>query len=105
MLLGIPERILLLNHLPQAEGNAVFLRSVRRLRNSLSFSERELKDWNIVYGQNGQITFDPATKHEVEIDITGTVRQYVSEKLAKVEAAGKLPEELLPLYDELFPEE
>jgi hypothetical protein len=109
MLVSPEERILLLNILPPAEGNAILLRSVRRLRGDLSFSDDEIRDWHITASspQPGSSAFawDKALAHSVEIEISPTAREYVAACLKMADSAGRLHEGLLGLFDSFFPEE
>lgn len=98
MLLTVPERILLLNSLPPAEGNAVFLRSVRKLRKDLSFTDQELKDWSVRQMPAG-FAWDESKAAPVEIEISGTALEYVKRFVDQAEAVGKLDERLLGIYE------
>lgn len=101
MLFSPEERILLLNILPPAEGSSLFLRSVRRLRESLAFSDDEIKDWSIRASspQPGASAFswDKSAAHPVEIEVTDNAREYVAKCLTAADAAGKLHEGLLDI--------
>ena len=107
MLFSPEERILLLNILPPAEGSSLFLRSVRRLRESLAFSDDEIKDWSIRASspQPGASAFswDKSAAHPVEIEVTDNAREYVAKCLTAADAAGKLHEGLLDIFDQLIP--
>lgn len=102
MLLSPAERILLFNILPPAEGSVLLLRGVRRLRKELAFSDQEIQEWHVVID-------GPSYKWDgderVLFEWTPAVNDYVGACLQKTEAAGKLHEALLPLYDQFFPEE
>ena len=104
MLLSTSERILLLNILPPAEGSMLFLRSVRRLRESISFTDEEIRDWKITSSGPGSFNWDASVATSVEIPIEGPVLQYVCECVKAADSAGRLHEHLLPVYDQLFPE-
>jgi hypothetical protein len=104
MLLGITERILLVNALPLAEGNAVFLRAVRRLRLALSFTDQEVKDWKIQSKPNGTFSWDSATAVPVDIEISGLAREYLAGCLKQIEHLGTLNEALLTVYEDLVSE-
>ena len=104
MLLSPSERILLLNILPPAEGNALLLRGVRRLRASLSFTDEEIRDWKIASPAPGHFTFDESAAKGIEVGIDGPVKTYVAECLQSADAAGRLHEKLLSVYDQFFPE-
>lgn len=105
MLLSISQRINLLQLLPPAEGDAFFLRSVRRLRKSLSLSDEEISKWGVLYHPDARVTWDGSKVELAEVDLSGTAAAYVSLHLEKLSDARRLPEELLEVYDSFFPEE
>lgn len=104
MLLGVPQRIHLLSILPPAEGDAYFLRSVRRLRFALSFTDKETSDWNIQRKTSGAVSWDMAAARDTEVDLTGKAGEYVAQQLTVISESGRLPEDLLVVYDYFFPE-
>ena len=109
MLFSPEERILLLNCLPPAEGSAIFLRSVRSLRGKLAFSEEEIRVWKIQARspQPGASAFswNPEVARPVEIEVSPNAAEYVKNCLTQADAAGRLHEGLMGVYDSLFPEE
>lgn len=102
MLLKPAERALLLNILPPAEGNAIFLRSVRRLRHDLAFSDEESRRWKVKNHPSGLITWDGDEAVEIVMNEVGI--EYVKRSLVAAENAGKLHEGILSVYDQFFPE-
>lgn len=104
MLLGVAERILLANILTPAEGDVLFLRGVRKLREALSFSEEEHVQFKIVR-DGPAIRWDESVAAGKDIEIGPVATEYVKECLRRASAVGKLPEGLLGLYDTLIPEE
>lgn len=103
MLLSPSERISLLNILPPAEGNALFLRSVRRLRKQISFTEAEIRDWKVTSPQKGAYIWDSDVSQSVEIDMGGTVSTYVKHCLEIADKNGDLHECLIDIFDHFFP--
>ena len=104
MQLGVAERILLANILTPAEGDVLFLRGVRKLREALSFSEEEHALFKI--SRNGAaITWDEAAASEKDIEIGPVATEHVKRCLQAASSAGRLPEGLLRVYDALIPEE
>ena len=104
MLFSPEERILLLNILPPAEGSMIFLRSVRRLRECLAFSEEEIKDWSIMARSlpaRGFSTFswDTAKAIPVEIEVTDNAASYIEKCLIDADSRGRLHEGLIRVYD------
>src|SRR3954464_2908603 len=94
MLLSIPERILLLNVLPPAEGDFLFLRAVRTLRESLGFSEEEAAD--LKPKRDGErVTWDAAEAPMKEIALGPTMASYISKSIL---SAPALKEDHLDFY-------
>lgn len=104
MLLGVPQRIHLLSILPPAEGDAYFLRSVRRLRLALSFTDKETSDWNIQRKTSGAVSWDMGAARDAEVDLTGKAGEYAAAQIRLMSDNGHLPEDLLVVYDYFFPE-
>ncbi len=107
MLFTPAERVLLLQILPPAEGSAVFLRGVRKLRKDLAFSDKEIIDWHVV--SSPPTATSPGVcnwegNEQVEIEISPTTVEYVSSCLKTADTAKKLHEGLIDLYDKFFPE-
>lgn len=97
MRLTIPERILLLNVLPPAEGPYLFLRAVRALRESLGFSEDEAAEVGLSQS-SGKVAWDPAKSSRTkEIEIGPNVMAYISQS---IKAAPSLREEYLNFYSQ-----
>lgn len=100
MLLSIAERILLLNVLPPAEGDLLFLRAIRTFRDALGFSEEEAAALKLV--QNDlHVSWDPAQNPMKEIEIGPSVARYVSRSILK---ASALKEEHLDFYSRFIDE-
>jgi len=101
--LNIPQRIALLNILP-FEGNVVTLRIIRELQNSLSFSESEMKQFNIKSHNNPDGTsfltwdasFNVVTK---QIEIGNVAHGIIAERLKEIESKKKLRMEMVELYE------
>lgn len=103
MLLSPAERILLLNILAPAEGNAIFLRSARSLRKAVSFTDKEIAGWKIKNPSPGVFQFDGAEM--VEVEISPVAHGYVADCLRVADSEGRLHEGLLRVYELFFPEE
>jgi hypothetical protein len=102
MKLSVLERLTLLQTLPR-EGNLTQIRIIRKLREDLSFSEDEHKalgftnkDDRLLWRREG----DPMK----DIDIGETASTVIGERLKALDAAGKLTEDHLPLYDRFIKE-
>lgn len=112
MRLNFHERILLVSGDPipllPTGGRAEMLRSLRPLREALAFSEQEIRDYKITSqefeGPNGRSStiWRWPMEHasvEAEISFPPIVQSLVSERLAKLEGNGNLPETYLGLWE------
>ena len=93
------ERMVLLNCLPP-EGNVATLRIVRQLRERLSFSEQELKDYCISH-TGDQIKWDRSKEPAdgIEIEIGEKATDLIVASLKKLDQAGKVTDGHLSLFD------
>jgi len=104
MKLEVHERIALLTLLPK-EGNYAALKAIRRAREMISFTQEELKFYELrneagIDGKqqtvwNSQRATEAVKDVPVEEYIASTVRNH----LADLDKKGKLSEELMSLYD------
>ena len=101
MNLSVSERYALLAALP-AEGSFTTLKIVRKLRESLSFSEAEVKEFQLNEepqpGGGFRITWSP-TAAEKDINIGEKASDIVSETLKKLDQEGKLTDREYSLYE------
>lgn len=91
MKLDVRERLVLLSVLP-AEGNFVTLKVVRKLRDSLSFSEEEIKEFKFVHGNN-QVTWNNTVEQSRPIEIGTQAKTIIQDALNKLDKEEKLREE------------
>lgn len=102
--LTIAERIALFGVLPP-EGDIVTLRLIRELRNNLSFTEKELKDWGIKMEKaDGGMTimWDSDYNNVTEtFEIGETAKSLIVGQLEKLAEQKKLRMETLSLYEKL----
>lgn len=105
MILSISERLYLLSILPQ-EGSLITIKIVRKLRESLSFSEEEHKLFNIKMDMNSDgsanVTWDneAESKHEpIDIVITEKAKEFIIETFKELDKNNKFSEVLLDIYD------
>lgn len=96
MELTIGERMALLNILP-AEGDLTSIKIVRKLRESLSFSEDELKEYKIEVLDGGQVKWDSNAVKNVKI--RAKARSLIVGILHKLDDDGKVVEQLLSLFE------
>lgn len=106
MKLTILERIMLLGLLPK-EGNFLTLRMVRELREELSFSEQENKDFNLVLNtETGNVTWsvETGTNPEKDVSIGTKMKALIVELLTALDADNKLTEQHCSLYEKFVGE-
>jgi len=109
MKLSAMERLLVLGlqEIPKF-GNIITMRLVQDLFTRVSFTEKEIADWEIGFSdQNGKgnVRWNPSKSQEVEIDITPGMVKIMVESM---ERAENLSINMVPLYDRmkaLMPEE
>ena len=96
MELDVRERLILLSILPQ-EGNFITLKVVRKLRESLSFSEEEIKQYKFVQSE-GRVTWDDKAEQSKEIEIGEKAMDIIKEALKKLNEDKKLKDEHFTIY-------
>ncbi|MBA7680442.1 hypothetical protein ES703_88758 [subsurface metagenome] len=103
MKLNIGERFALLGVLPQ-QGNAITLRIIRELQSRLSFTEEELKHYNIQNHTNpdgsARVTWNPElSEEETDIPIGEAATGVIKGELTRLNAQNQLHVTMLPLYE------
>lgn len=103
MKLNIAERFALLGVLPQ-QGNVTTLRIIRELQSRLSFTEEELKHYNIQNQSNpdgsARVTWNPElSEEETDIAIGEAATGVIKERLIRLNAQNQLHFSMLPLYE------
>jgi hypothetical protein len=101
MKLDVSERIRLLGILPE-KGNLLTLKIVSTLRDDLSFSEKELKDWKIVT-TNDRITWGHSAK-EKEVKIGDQAKEIVVKTLRDLDEQEQLTIPDIRLWDKFVGE-
>ena len=96
MKLDIGSRIRLLGILPE-KGNLLTLKIVRTLRDDLSFSEKEHKDFNIK-AKGNQITWGDKCKPKT-IEFGDQAKKLIVKSLKDLDEQGELTLADLPLWD------
>jgi len=99
MKLNVLERITLMGILP-AESNYITFRILTDLKQKLSFTEKEIKEFKIEQ-KDGRIFW--AKSKEVEITIGEQVRIIVNTALQKLDADGKVNGGNISLFDKFQP--
>lgn len=94
MLLSVAERILLLNVIPPAEGDFLFLRAVRTFREALGFTEDEAAAIDLVRA-DGAVRWTTEKAAEKEIVVGPVVAAYISKSIT---SAPSLKEQYFEFY-------
>lgn len=107
MLLTVFERMLLLNILPR-EGDFTTLKIVRKLRETLSFSESEHKLWQPKNDNDGHVLWkimdddgNPIPQ-EKEINVGEKATDIIVEVLKRLDKEKKLTDEHYSLYEKFI---
>ena len=104
MELGVLERIRLLGILPE-QGDIGTLKIVRRLRESLSFSEEEIKEMEISFVRSaGQIEYKWNNKKEkpLVIEFKPMSLRIITDALRDANKAKRLTEQHISIYEKFF---
>jgi hypothetical protein len=110
MTLTVFERLTLLNILP-AEGDIITLRVLRKLAESLSFTEEEharlqFRDVLDADGQKtGRIEWKTEADQPTELEIGRKAQEIIAARFRELNAQKKLRPEHIDLYDKFVPEE
>lgn len=99
--LTLSDRFAILGILP-AEGSFVTLKIIRKLREQLSLTEAEIKDYNVIQ-KDGQITWEKGDK-TTEMEFGEFAENMIKEQLKKMNEANKLEDKHFSIY-EMFVEE
>ena len=97
MLLKVLDRITLLGVLP-VQGDYTTLKIVRKLRESLSFSEEELKALSITQIEN-RITWDQQADEGKEVQIGEKATDLIVDSLKKLDKEKQLTDQHYSLYE------
>jgi len=104
MKLNISERINLLGILP-TESNYVTLKIVTDLKNNLSFSEDEIKEYSIKSHQEGEKMFTVWNQEKAkdkDVNIGEKATDIIVEALEKIDKENKINEQTAILYEKFI---
>ena len=104
MLLSVKERLLLLNVLPD-KGDYTSIKIIRKLREDLSFSEKEHKEFNIKMEENGLVLWDDKAEKPKDVPIGEKAIDIIKGSLRKVNAEQQITEDLIPVYEKFVLDE
>ena len=88
MELTVAERVRILDMLPQ-QGDFVTLRIIRDLQGDLSFSEEEIKEWDVQY-QAGRVLWDEEKAGLKDIAVGERASEIIADALRKLDSENKL---------------
>ena len=100
MKLNVTERINLMGILP-AETNYVTLKIVNDLKSELSFSEEELKEYEMRF-EDSMVYFNPVKSKEKEIKIGEKATDIIIEALNKLDKDNKVNDNNISLYEKFI---
>ena len=107
MKLSVLERINLMGILPQ-ESNFITFKILTELKNALSFSEKEIKDYKIEQKVDatgaGKVYWDSRKEKEKEIEIGEQMNSIIKIALQKVDKEGKVNDGNISLFEKFQPE-
>lgn len=103
MELSIPERLVVFSILP-SEGNFATWRILQNLKASLSFTEQEVKEWEIVNDIEKKQTRWSLNAGVADIPIGEKAMDIIVEALKKLDRDHKLTENMLGVYEKFIPD-
>jgi hypothetical protein len=103
MKLKIADRIRLLAILPE-KGSILTLKIVRKLREDLSFTEKEHKGFAIAIAQD-RITWDEKKDKGKEVEVGDQAKELIIEKLKELSESEELTVPDMPLWEKFVGEE
>jgi hypothetical protein len=98
MKLNVLERITLLQVLP-TEGSYITFQILISLKKSLSFTEKEIKEFNI-NEKEGRVTWKKSEDKEIEVGEKAT--DIIKTALEKLDKEGKINEQNITLYEKFI---
>ncbi|KKN62887.1 hypothetical protein LCGC14_0507400 [marine sediment metagenome] len=100
MVLSVLDRVILLTILPK-EGNYLTLKILMDLRMTMSFTESEMKQFNLkIDDETGQTTWENA--EDVEVPIGEKATDIIIEALGKLDQEGSLNPEMIDTYEKFI---
>jgi hypothetical protein len=95
---SIKERLVLLFSLP-TEGNITTLKIMRKMREDLSFSEEEHKEFKLVIENNKAPTWDYTNEAKKDIPIGEKATDIIKDVLSKLDRDQKLTVDHMALWE------
>jgi hypothetical protein len=101
MKLNIPDRLLLLGVIPK-QGNFLTLKIVKDLIDKISFSSKELEEYQLTE-KNGQVNWKADnTEHEKDIEISDPEKVVIIDSLKTLDGKKELTLDMLRIYDKFI---
>ena len=100
MILNVHERLLVLGVLPN-EGNYVNLKILDELRMNLSYTEDELKKWDVDVNQETRMV-SWSEDGEADIPIGEKATGIIVDELRKLDTENKLSSHTIPIYEKFI---
>ena len=101
MKLTVKERITVANILPE-KGDITALKQVRVLRETLSFTDKENKDFEITV-EGGMIKWNAEKAKLVDIPISEMMITVIARKLRDLNKAKNLRDDMISIWDKFVP--
>ena len=95
--LSTGDRIVLGMLLDAGKSNAFTHKIIRQLKETLSFSEKEIEKAQIKTYANGTVNFKPGAADK-EIEVGPTAEQFIKDRLIALDTSSQLSAEQLDLY-------
>jgi hypothetical protein len=101
MKLNIPDRLLLLGVIPK-QGNFLTLKIVKDLIDKISFSSKELEEYQLTE-KNGQVNWKTdKTDYEKDIELSGSEKAVIIDALKNLDGKKELTLDMLRIYDKFL---
>jgi len=103
--LNVMERLTLLGVLPK-EGNFASLRIIRKLQERLSFTEEELKEFEVDSNEEtGTVNWNPKGNEEKEVEVGEKACEIIKAKLKQLNDEKKLTQQHVSVYEKFMLDE
>ena len=96
--LGLQERLLILNILPQ-KGNIVNLRVTKDIVKNVGLSDKEIQEWEVKVLPDGKVSWNLDKVEAKEIIFGDTAKGIIKDELKKLNEKNELPMNYLELYE------
>jgi len=105
MKLNIGERFAILNLLPR-EASFANLKILRKLKEDLSFSEKEWREYGFEEAPNGGLRWKPEIANATKEVVVGEVaNQMIVKKLKELNGQDKVPDDCFTIYEKFVKED